>query len=369
MRVEEAQAAMARDGRARRLRRMALMLAVPLAVLLAAGWWWLVGGRWASTDNAYVHQDIVQLSADVAGRITEVAAQENQHVQAGELLFRIDDRPYRIALQQDEAALAAARLKVEQYRAAYREALAERMAAAQNLDFRQRELDRQARLATGGYAAQARLDEVRNDVAAARQRVAAAEQGVARALAELGGDAAIATDDHPLVREAVARRDQARLDLEHTTVRAPADGVISQSERLLVGQYIMAGMPVVSLVETGSLWIEANFKETDLAHMRPGQPAEIAIDAFPDLDLAATVASIGAGTGAEFSVLPAQNATGNWVKVVQRVPVRLHLASPEAAARLRSGLSATVAVDTGWTRPWPSPIRSALAVTGLGPAG
>ncbi|MFO1075353.1 MAG: HlyD family secretion protein [Geminicoccaceae bacterium] len=368
MRAEEALAEVARTGRGRRIRRLALMLVVPLLVLLAGGWWWMFGGRWASTDNAYVHQDIVQLSADVAGRITEVAARENQHVTAGETLFRLDDRPYRIALQQDEAAIAAARLEVEQYRAAYQQALAERTAAAQNLDFRKRELDRQAQLATGGYAAQARLDEVRNDFSAAQQRVAAAEQGVAKALAELGGDAAIATDDHPMVREALAKRDQARLDLEHTSVQAPADGVISQADRLLVGQYILAGMPVVSLVETDSLWVEANFKETDLTHMRTGQAAEITIDAFPDLDLAATVTSIGAGTGAEFSVLPAQNATGNWVKVVQRVPVRLHLASPEAAAHLRAGLSATVAVDTGWTRPWPSPIRSALAFTGLGPA-
>ena len=366
MRVEEARAEVKSVQGHRRLRRLALMLVVPLAIVLAGGWWWVTGGRWVSTDNAYVHQDIVLLSPDVPGRITEVAVAENESVRRGQILFHLDARPYRIALQKAEANIAAARLQVEQHRAAYRQALAERTAAGQELDFRQREFDRQAQLAQGGFAAQARLDEVRHELEAAQQRVVAAEQGVARALAVLGGDAGIATDDHPLVREALAQRDQARLDLEHTTVAAPAAGVVSQTDRLQVGQYIPVGTPVVSVVETEESWIEANFKETDLTHVRPGQVATVELDAYPGADLTATVASIGAGTGSEFSILPAQNATGNWVKVVQRVPVRLRLTSAEAGgARLRAGLSAEVAVDTGWSRPLPSPLRSALAFTGL----
>jgi membrane fusion protein (multidrug efflux system) len=366
MRVEEAQAEVKQAGRARRrLRRLALMLVVPLVILIGGGWWWVTGGRWVSTDNAYVHQDIVMLGPDVPGRIAEVAVTENQHVDRGQLLFRLDARPYGIALKEAEANIAAARLQVEQRRAAYQQALAERAAAAQNLEFRQREFDRQAQLAQGGFAAQARLDQARNDLDAARQRAATAEEGVVAAVAALGGDPNIATDDHPLVREALARRDQARLDLEHTTVAAPAPGVVSQTDRLQVGQYVPVGTPVLSLVETEDSWIEANFKETDLTHMRPGQPATVELDAYPGVDLTATVGSIGAGTGSEFSVLPAQNATGNWVKVVQRVPVRLRLTTPDDGARLRAGLSAEVSVDTGWTRPLPRPIRTALAFAGL----
>jgi membrane fusion protein (multidrug efflux system) len=368
MRIEEAAAEAKQAGWARRLRRLALMLVVPLAVLVGAGWFWVTGGRWASTDNAYVHQDIVLVSPDVAGRIVQVAVQENAVVHAGDLLFQIDPEPYRIALQQAEAGIEAARIEVEQRRAAYRQALAERLAAEQNLAFRQRERDRLAKLERGGYAATARLDETTNELEAARQRSATAEQGVARALAALGGDAGIAADRHPLVLEAVAERDQARLDLAHTTVAAPGDGVVSQTDRLQVGQYIATGTPVLSLVETGDSWVEANFKETDLTYMRSGQPAVIELDAYPGRELEAVVESIGAGTGAEFSILPAQNATGNWVKVVQRVPVRLRLVEGDGGSPpLRAGLSAAVAVDTGHTRALPSPIRSALAFTGLAP--
>lgn len=364
---ETAPAEMTATERVRRgRRRLALMLVVPLAILVAGGWWWLVGGRWATTDNAYVHQDIVLLSPDVPGRIVEVAAAENDRVVRGQLLFRLDPDPYRIALQRAEAGLASARLQVEQHRAAYQQAQAEATAAEQDLVFRAREQERQARLAQNGYAATARLDEATNDFQAAEQHAAMTRQRVAGALAALGGEAGIATDDHPLVREALARRDQARLDLDHTSVAAPADGVVSQTDRLQVGQYIPTGTPVLSLVETGESWIEANFKETDLTHMQIGQKAEIELDAYPGVKLTAEVASIGAGTGAEFSVLPAQNATGNWVKVVQRVPVRLRLDRPAGvAAPLRTGFSAHVAVDTGWTRPLPSPVRSALALTGL----
>lgn len=370
MRVEETTAAAASATRTRRLRRLALMLAVPLAILAAGAGWWLLGGRWVATDNAYVRQDIVLLSPDVPGRIVEVAVGENQRVAKGQLLFRLDPEPYAIALRRAEAGIAAARLQVEQRRAAYLQARAEATAAERSLVFRQRERERQAQLAAGGYAAAARLDGAEDALQAAEQRAMTARERVAGALAALGGDARIATDDHPLVREALARRDQARLDLDHTRVTSPAEGVVSQTERLQVGQYIPVGTPVLSLVEAGESWVEANFKETDLAHMRVGQAATVEIDAYPGVELAARVASIGAGTGAEFSILPAQNATGNWVKVVQRVPVRLRLerAAPEDAP-LRTGLSAHVAVDTGWTRPLPDPVRSALALTGLVPRG
>lgn len=344
----------------RRWPRLALMLSLPLLLALGGGFVWLTGGRYVSTENAYVQQDMVTVAPDVAGRISAVDAHENEAVEAGQVLFRIDPDPYRLALRQAEAAIASARLRVDQLRADYHEAIADRDAAEENVAYQRRNFERQSTLAKGGYAAQARFDEARHELQAAEQRLAGSIQAVASALAALGGDPDIGTDDHPQVLEAVAHRDKAALDLDHTVVHAPAAGVVSQTDRLQAGQFLPVGTPVLSLVKTGESWVEANFKETDLTYMQVGQKAEIELDAYPGRKIEATVASIGAGTGSEFSLLPAQNATGNWVKVVQRVPVRLRLPAPDGVP-LRAGLSASVEVDTGHTRTLPGPIRSAVA--------
>lgn len=323
-----------------------LMLVVPVVLAVGGGYGWHVMGLTVSTDNAYVQQDRVTLSPDVAGRIVEVLVHENQRVAAGDLLFRLDPTPFLIARAQAEAAIASARLKMAQLRAGYQESLAQLSSANEDLAFRGREYQRQASLARSGAATQSKLDTVRNDMMVAQQRVSALRQTADSARAALGGDPDIATDDHPMVREALARRDQAQFDLTHSSVTAPADGVASQTERLLVGQYVQVGTPVLSLVETGHSWIEANFKETELTEMRVGQGASVTLDAYPDSVLRARVDSIGAGTGSEFSLLPAQNATGNWVKVVQRVPVRLVLIDVPSDLPLRAGLSVSVVVKT-----------------------
>ncbi|MGQ9368684.1 HlyD family secretion protein [Azospirillum sp. ST 5-10] len=347
-------------------RRWALMLALPVVLVLGGGYFWVTGGRYVSTDNAYVQQDIVSLAPDVSGRILEVAAAENERVQAGQVLFRIDPEPFRIALAQAEAVLASARLQVEQRRAAYAQSQAELRAAEHDLEYRQHEYDRQARLSKNGYAAQSTMEEARNDLQTAQQTLAKARQGVTSALAALGGDPDIPTDRHPLVLEALAGRDKARLDLAHTEVRAPADGVVSQTSRLNVGQFMATGTPALSLVKSATTYVEANYKETDLTHMAPGQEVEVELDTYPGHALRARVASIGAGTGSEFSLLPAQNATGNWVKVVQRVPVRVRLSdAPPPGVTLRAGLSATVVVDTEHRRGLPGPVRSVLSALGL----
>ncbi len=325
------------------------MISVPLLLVVIGALWWLLGGRYVSTDNAYVHQDLVTIGSDVAGRIAEVRVRENEHVTAGQVLFELDAAPYRIALANAEANVAKQRLQVEQLRAAYHDAEARLRAAQQEVDFRKREYERQSRLAEGGYAAKAHIDEVKHALENAEQQLQMANQGIESARAALGGNPDIATEDHPLVREAIAARDRAQLDLEHTVIHAPSDGVISQTDRLQVGQYVAVGDPVLSLVESDRSWVEANFKETELGGIRPGQKAEIKIEAYPSLPLQAQVESIGAGTGSEFSLLPAENATGNWVKVVQRVPVRLHILTATKMP-LRAGLSATVTVDTGRQR-------------------
>lgn len=326
-------------------RRFVVMAIVPALLLAGGGYFWLTGGRYASTDNAYVQQDRVTITADVSGRIVEVDARENDPVAAGAVLFRIDPEPYRIALAGAEAALASARLQVDQLRAAYEQAIAEETAARDDVAFTQKSFDRQQGLLDKGVASQANFDTAENDLHAAQQALSQATQRREAALAALGGDATIATDEHPMVLAALAQRDQARLELANTDVRAPSGGVVAQSDRLQVGQYVTAATPVLALVATGHSWVEANFKETDLTHMRTGEPATITIDAYPGRTLTGTVESIGAGTGAEFSLLPPQNATGNWVKVVQRVPVRIGFAEPVGDLPLRSGLSASVSVD------------------------
>lgn len=327
------------------------MFVVPAILAVVGGYFWLMAGRYAGTDNAYVQQDMVSIVAEVAGRITDVAVMENEPVEAGDLLFRIDPEAYQIAYEQAQAGIAAARLQVEQMRSAYRQAEAELKQARDDLDYKQKVFDRYQKLVQSGTSSRAQFDEAENDLRAAKQTLARDEQALEGARAALDGNPDIDTDKHPLVLQAIALRDKAALDLKHAEVRAPAAGIVSQTDRLKEGQYVSVGTSVVAVMESKRSWIEANFKETDLTHMAPGQEATISIDAYPDLALSGKVASIGAGTGSEFSLLPAQNATGNWVKVVQRVPVRIELDQATSELPLKAGLSASVEVDTGYRRP------------------
>ncbi len=334
----------------RNIRRYIVMAAVPVVLILIGGYFWLSGGRYVSTDNAYVQQDRVTITAQVSGAIGEVDVSTNQAVKKGDVLFRIDQEPYKIALAQADAALASARLQIGEDRATYQQALAALKSARDNSNFRAKSLQRQKDLLAKGVSTQADFDQAQNDAHAAEQSLLQAEQNVASALSALGGNPDIETDKHPLVLAALAKRDQAALDLKNTTVLAPADGIVSQADRLQVGQYVTSPVSnptaLLSLVKTGSTWIDANFKETELAKMQPGQKATVSIDAYPGQTFDAVVASVGAGTGSQFSLLPAQNATGNWVKVVQRLAVRIQLDDPNIDVPLRTGLSAYVSVDT-----------------------
>ncbi len=322
--------------------RPALMVSVPLLMAAVAGYVWLVEGTSVSTDNAYVNQDKVSVSADVAGRIVEVHVRENQPVKAGELLFRIDPEPYRIALQQSEAALAEARVQVRTLSTDSGSAAADISSANADIALAQASYDRQTELMKRGFTTRASLDAAAHELAAAKADLATAKASAARAVSQVGSGNASGAP--AAIQAAMAQRAKAELDLSRTAVYAPVDGTVSQSDRLQIGQMMMTGLPAVSIVQSGSSWVEANFKETDLDNMRVGQPAEITFDAYKDLKLKGHVESIGAGTGAQFSVLPAQNATGNWVKVTQRVPVRIAIddASPR---QLIAGLSADVKVD------------------------
>ncbi|MDX8540967.1 HlyD family secretion protein [Mesorhizobium abyssinicae] len=345
----------------RRAGRFLLMVALPAALLAGGAYIWVTGGRYQETENANLQQAKVSIASDTAGRIVKVGIADNQLVKQGDVLFAVDPESYRIALAQADAAVATARLNVEQLRAAYSQAMAQEKSDTSEVAYAQSQYDRAADLAQKGINAKSSLDEARNDLDKARQQLAVAEQGIISAKAALGGNPDIETDKHPTVMAALAARDKAAYDLAQTTVTAPADGVVSQASSFKVGQYVAIGTPLFSLVETGDTWIDANFKETQLTHMKPGQKAEIVVDTYPGKTFEATVKAIGAGTGAEFSLLPAQNATGNWVKVTQRIPVRLELTDPDAKMALRTGMSATVTVDTGVARGLPKIFGHATA--------
>ncbi|WP_432288411.1 HlyD family secretion protein [Aminobacter sp. BA135] len=341
--------------------RVLLMAALPLALVVGGGYFWVTGGRYQETENANLRQAKVNIASEAAGRIVKVDVTDNTTVKSGDVLFEVDPEPYKIALAQSDASLAAARLNVEQLRAAYSQAVAQERVAASGLDYARAQFDRSNGLVTKGVNTKSSLDEARMDLDKAEEQHSAAVQGIASAKAALGGNPDIETDKHPTVLSALAARDKAAFNLAQTTVRAPADGVVSQAASFKVGQFVGTGTALFSLVETGDTWIEANFKETQLTHMKPGQEAEIVLDTYPDRTFRGTVEAIGAGTGAEFSLLPAQNATGNWVKVTQRIPVRIKVDTAEAGLAMRTGMSASVSIDTGVSRGFGSIFGHAVA--------
>ncbi|MGI6851068.1 HlyD family secretion protein [Mesorhizobium sp. 1B3] len=345
----------------RKAGRMVLMALLPVILAAGGAYVWVTGGRYQETENANLRQAKVSIASEAAGRIIEVKVADNQIVKAGDVLFVVDSEPYRIALAEADASLAAARLQVEQLRAAYSQAVAQERVAAGELDYAKAQYDRATELAGKGISAKSSLDVAQRDLDKAEEEHSAALQGIASARAAMGGDPDMATDKHPTVLSALAARDKAAYELDQTTVRAPANGMVSQASSFKLGQFVATGTPLFSLVETGDTWVEANFKETQLTNMKPGQKAEVVLDTYPGHRFEATVEAIGAGTGAEFSLLPAQNATGNWVKVTQRIPVRLKLDGGAAELALRTGMSATVEVDTGVSRGFANLFSSAIA--------
>jgi membrane fusion protein (multidrug efflux system) len=342
----------ARPGRTLRQRlRLPLMLAGPLVVLIAASWWYLTSGRYVSTDDAYVQAARTMISTDIAGRVVGIEVGDNQRVIKGQVMFRLDDRPFRIAVEESRAMLAAARLQIEAMKATYRQKLADLRSAEDTLSYQQREYERQRQLAASGVAARATYEQVQNASQTAQHKVTSTQSDANNILAQLGGDANIATNDHPTVQRAQAALEKAELDLSYTVVKAPENGIVTKVEQLQVGSYVTASTPVFSMM-SDRIWVEANFKETELTYMRPGQEATVEIDTYPDAQCTGKVMSLSPGTGLSFSLLPPENATGNWVKVVQRLPVRLALDCTPSDLPLHAGLSATVEVDTKHRRPW-----------------
>jgi membrane fusion protein (multidrug efflux system) len=353
-----------RKTRLQRL-RWPLMSLAAIAVLGGATYFYIKGSRYQSTDDAYAQAATVSISANVGGRVSEVEVRDNQIVQRGATLFKLDDAPFRIAVSDAAARLADTRLQIESLKSTYRQRQVELRAARDTQSYAQQQYDRQTRLLRSGIASQAQFDQAAHALDAARQQVANVQQQIGVALANLGGDSNIAPERHPLVAQAQAALDRAQLNLSYTVVSAPTDGVVAKVEQLQVGDTIAASAPVFALVSTRDTWIEANFKEVQLAQMRTGQAATVRIDRYPGRRFSAVVTSVSPSTGSQFSLLPPENATGNWVKVVQRVPVRLQLTHVEAGFLLQSGLSADVTVDTHSRDP---ELAAAMGATTLGAA-
>jgi membrane fusion protein (multidrug efflux system) len=319
-------------------KRLALMFSIPLLIAAVGLYFWLASGTTVSTDNAYVKQDVTAISTQVNGPVAAVYVRENQHVNRGDILYRIDPAPFEAALHAAQAQLAAARLQTNQLEVQAAGTTADIRGAEANLAIMRRAYERQAALMKDGFTTKAAYDDALNDMTEAQT-----DLENARAKSNTASAAIAPNGNQPAIAAAFAAVERARLDLAHTVIRAPTSGIIAQSDRLLVGQSALTGVSMLSIVGDQQAWVEANFKEGDLARMAVGQPAEVTFDAYPGLKIKGRVASIGSGTGSEFSVLPAQNANGNWVKVTQRVPVRIAFDS-KPPREMIAGLSSTVTV-------------------------
>ena len=335
------------NGRRRAL-RILLLVVVPAIAALVVAIVWLQGGRYVETDNAYVKADKVPVSAEVSGAIAEVLVQENQAVTAGQPLFRLDPAPFRVAVAKAEAKLAQARTDVAAMKASYRERQAQIALARTKLAFAQKEQNRQADLASRNFISASKIYDARQSSQLAAEQVVADEQDLARIATALGGGPSVPVERHPAYLGALAELRQAELDLSRIEVRASLAGTVSRLPK--PGQYVAAGATAAALVADEAPWIEANFPETDLTWVHPGQRAEVRIDTYPGRVWHGEVQSLSPATGAEFSLIPAQNATGNWVKITQRLPLRIRLDPQPDMPRLRAGLSAIVRIDTGHRR-------------------
>lgn len=341
--------------------RYALLIVGPLALALVGAYYYAIGGQYVSSENAYVKADKIAISTDVSGRVSKVNVKENQLVKKNDVLFELDREPFQIALDKAEADVNQIKNEINTNRKLFVEKEKDLERARKDVAFFQREFDRRGALMKRGVVSQTRFDSAASNLERTRNRADGVREELAQLMARLGGSPENAAELHPEVLATEAKRDEAKLDLDRTIIRAPETGIVTKND-LQVGEFVTRGRPVFSVVGWNEIWIEANLKETELTYVEEGQRADITVDAYPDFVWKARVASIAPATGAEFSILPPQNATGNWVKVVQRIPVRLELIDNESGPPLRAGMSVVVKIDTQHERDLPPIVARAVAL-------
>jgi len=329
----------------RTLKRTVFLIVIPLLAICVGLYLYAAGGRYVSTDNAYVKANVIIISPEVSGRVTSVLVVDNQAVEANDVLLQIDSSPLEITLNRARAQMAVIRTELESLRADYGETVVQAQLAKDKVRYLDRRYKRQRKLLKQGLSSEEKHDEAKHNLQVARREVQIIEQRVQRVLAQLAGNERLPVDQHPRYLTAQTTYDQAAVDLKATTIRAPASGIVSNM-KLQVGEYALAGKPIFSLIENQPIWIEANLKETQLTHILPGQQATIVADAYPDKIWESVINSIAPATGAEFSILPPQNASGNWVKVVQRIPINLVITDQAGGPQLRAGMTVSVRIDT-----------------------
>jgi membrane fusion protein (multidrug efflux system) len=332
--------------------RKLLMIGVPVLVALASFYFWFTGGRYVSTDNAYIHAPKLMVSSDVSGLVSEVLVHEGQEVHKGDVLFRIDPKQFEIAVDNAKAQLAQTALNLESMKQDYQRMLSDAGSQAAQVELAQRTFERANDLTKKGISSVQTFDQARTTLDAALKQQQSLREQAKVLLAKMGGSPDFAVAGHPSYLQAKAVLDEAQRQLAHSVIRAPLSGVVTQVDQLQPGVYLVAQTAALTntgalgLVSTDRAWIDANFKETDLTWVRPGNEVEISVDTYPGRTWKGRVKTIAPASGAEFSILPAQNASGNWVKVVQRIPVRIAVERKEGDPPLRAGMSTYVTIDT-----------------------
>jgi membrane fusion protein, multidrug efflux system len=340
--------------------RWGLFALLPL-VLLVGAYLYVTGGQVMSTDDAYVQADKVGISTDVSGIVQDVAAKDNQHVDAGQVLYRLDPRQFQIALDNAKANLAQIALSIEAMKQDYKRMVSDTVAQQAQVDLDQTNYDRNAMLLKTATVSQAAFDQARYTLDNAKGKLAALQQQAQVQLAKLSGNADIAVTQHPQYRQAQAQVDEAQRQLDHTVVTAPFAGTVTNVPAIAPGKYLAASTTAFFLVDTDHVWVDATPKETELTYVRPGQPVTVTVDTYPDFEWHGVVESVSPAAAQEFSLLPAQNTSGNWVKVVQRVPMRVRLdTGAKNLPPLRAGMSVEVDVETGHARGLPHFLKALL---------
>lgn len=324
--------------------RLLLLLAVPALGLVAGGWYYLNSGRYVETDNAYVKADKTGIGAEVSGRVVRVAVKENQHVNKGDLLFSVDPEPYQLAVTQAESDLNNTVIDLKTIKSQYQSKLANIQVSRSQYEYALREETRLHRLNGTGYVSASDTDAAHQKTLLMSLEVNLLKKQLQEVADSFGGDISLPIERHPRYTKALAALNTAKANLSHVNEYAPSSGTITKV--LQVGEYVRNGATAMMLIADEGLYVEANFTEKDLAHIRDNQQAEINVDYAPGVVWHGRVSSISPATGAEYSVIPAENATGNWVKVTQRVPVRIRLQTDANQPQLRAGLSATIKIDT-----------------------